>query len=68
MREWRKNHTTIDQLRSILTDAETGKVVGVIIAAQYSDGAITYAGSGSMCANPMLGVAAANNLAKKLLT
>ena len=57
----------VEQLRSILVDAENGLVTGVIVAAHYTDGEILYAGAGSMCACPAVGVLAANVLAKKLL-
>lgn len=66
--EWRKNHTVIDQLKELLREAESGRVIGLIAAAHYADGDTAYVGSGSMCDNPMIGVAATQQLAKKLLT
>ncbi len=57
----------MDQLRSLLHDAEAGKINGLLVAARYVDGYMAYAGSGSLCDCPMLGVAATQQLAKKLL-
>lgn len=51
----------------MLKDAELGKIKGMLIAAHYADGDMMYAGSGSLCDNPMIGVAATQQLAKKLL-
>lgn len=67
LRERRADPEVVGQLRSILVDAEQGLVTGMIAAAHYSDGEILYAGAGSMCASPAVGVLAANVLAKKLL-
>ena len=64
---WRTDSEVVHQLRRILADAEGGLVTGIVAAAHYHDGEIAYAGAGSMCANPALGVLAANILAKKLL-
>lgn len=65
--EWRKNHTTINHLRTLLRDAEQGKVVGILVAAHYDDDEYLYAGAGSLCDVPVLGAAAAQNLLKKML-
>lgn len=65
--EWRKNHDLVDQLRSLLHDAEAGKISGLLVAAHYANGDMAYAGSGSLCDCPMLGVAATQQLSKKLL-
>ena len=65
--EWRRETETVGHLRKLLTDAEAGKLTGLLIAAHYSDGDMVYIGSGSLCQTPVLGVAAAQHLLNKML-
>ena len=58
---------TINTLRQLLSDAEQGLVRGALVAAHYGGRDYLYAGSGSLCQDPRLGVAAVAKLIRKLL-
>lgn len=58
---------TITCLRQLLEDAEQGRVRGALVAAHYGGRDYVYAGSGSLCQDPRLGVAAVARLARKFL-
>jgi len=65
--ERRKNIEIISNLRHLLLEAESGSLVGILVAAHYGGDEMAYMGSGSLCDTPMLGVAAAQHLRNKLL-
>jgi hypothetical protein len=58
---------TVGTLRQLLADAEQGRVRGALVAAHYGGREYLYAGSGSLCQDPRLGVAAVARLARKFL-
>lgn len=58
---------TIECLRQLLADAEQGRVRGALVAAHYGGRDYWYAGSGSLCEDPRLGVAAAARLVRKFM-
>jgi hypothetical protein len=51
----------------MLKDAMSGKIVGLLAAVHYGGKEYGYSGTGSLCSNPSLGIAAAHRLATKLL-
>lgn len=54
-------------MRQLLADAESGRLRGALVAAHYGGREYLYAGSGSLCQDPRLGVAALAKLARKFL-
>jgi len=58
---------TVGTLRQLLADAEQGRIRGALVAAHYGGREYLYAGSGSLCQDPRLGVAAVARLARKFL-
>ncbi len=58
---------TVEILRSVLADAISGRAVGVLVAVHYGAEEFGFAGSGSVCETPSIGVAAACTLATRLL-
>lgn len=61
------NEELVDALRSMLADAEQGKIVGFIGAAHYGAAEFSYTGCGSLCNNPLMGIGALIRLKQKLL-
>lgn len=65
--ERRRDPRTIRQLELLLRDALAGRLIGLVAAAHYGGRDYAYAGTGSLCEHPNLGVAAAHRIATKLL-
>lgn len=63
----RPDQAIVRALKSLLAEAESGQVVGLLAAAHYGGPEFSYAGVGSVCANPALGLGATLRLAQKLL-
>ena len=61
------DQATVDHLKQLLADAESGRLRGALVAAHYGGREYLYAGSGSLCQDPRLGVAALAKLARKFL-
>lgn len=57
----------VRNLRELLAEAEKGAVVGLLAAVHYGGPDFGYAGCGSMCDNPAIGLGATLRLAQKLL-
>jgi len=57
----------VKSLRELLAEAEKGNVVGLLAAVHYGGPEFGYAGCGSMCDNPAIGLGATLRLAQKLL-
>lgn len=66
--EWKRSGKTVSHLRWLLSEAEAGRIAGILIAAQCMNGDMMYIGSGSLCDVPVLGAAAAQHLLAKMLT
>jgi hypothetical protein len=57
----------VRQLTALLRDAKAGRITGAVAAYHYGGREYLYLGSGSLCADPRLGLGALAVLAKKLL-
>lgn len=56
---------TVENLRSLLREAEKGNLVGLVAAVHYGGQQFGYIGSGSLCSNPVLGVGALTMLRER---
>ena len=65
--ERRRDLQTVMQLQDLLQQAMEGKIVGLVASVHYGGCEFGYIGSGSMCNNPAVGIAAAQKLATKML-
>lgn len=63
----RPDAAIIKSLRELLAEAEKGTVIGLLAAVHYGGPEFGYAGCGSMCENPAIGLGATLRLAQKLL-
>lgn len=65
--EHRQSASTIEYVRELLREAESGRLVGILAAIQYAGGDLGYVGAGELCANRSYGVHALSELTNRLL-
>lgn len=58
----------VEQLQSLLDEANRGEIVGLIVAAHYGADEYSYSGAGSFCSQPHLAAGALRNLSERFFS
>jgi len=67
LKRLRVDPNTVLQLETILDEARSGSIVGVVASVHYGGLDYGFIGAGSLCDDPRLGLHAIATLAKKML-